>query len=116
MDYTERVDGFQIRDLTYFFPRKERETRIKNFDIVKWQSFDTPHKTFAYNDKTKKFEDTMVDESCYSIATLDWNEKEDDFELNPVGLRIFTSGLTQAAMDMIVRFAKEKAKELQSDD
>ena len=57
----------------------------------------------------------MIEECCYSIAFLEWNDEEHEFELTTFGLRILTSGLTQDAMDMILRFAEEKAKEFETE-
>ena len=115
MDYTERVDGFQIRDITRLLQKRKKNTPTKSFDIVKWEQFDSPHKTLSFNDKSGEFEETMIEECCYSIAFLEWNDEEHEFELTTFGLRILTSGLTQNAIDMIMRFAKEKAKEFETE-
>lgn len=115
MDYTERVDGFQIRDITSLLQKRKKNTPTKSFDIVKWERIDPPRKMFSFNDKIGKFEEKMIEECCYSIAFLEWNDEEHEFELTTFGLRILTSGLTQDAMDMIVRFAEEKAKEFETE-
>ena len=104
--YTPRVDGFQVRDVVYF-GRPPKSEPIK-YDVVKWCKHDPPIEMVSA--ETGKLK--MVEESCCSVAFLEWNDHEPGFDLHGVGIRLLESGLTQAAIDMILKFCEEKEKEI----
>lgn len=69
-EYTEKFEGFQIRDINYVGGAPDNAP-IK-FDVVVW-------KKNEYNDEPKEY--------CYSVANLIYDEKEPGFELRSVGMR-----------------------------
>lgn len=105
-EYTPRVDGFQIRDITYI-GRPPKNEPIK-YAIVKWETADEPYE--AIDARTGK--PKMITEYCYVVADLAWNPKEPCFELQGIGLRLLESRPTDAAIDMILDFCERKSKEL----
>ena len=110
MNYTERIEGYQIRDVTYIgLPPKN--TPIQ-YDIVKWAKYGEPHEVFSLD--TGKRE--MMTEFCYSVGRLVWNPKEPCFKFESVGLRWLEEKPPEAVVDMVLKFAEEKAKELEEDD
>lgn len=106
MEYTPRVDGFQIRDVEYI-GRHPKDSPIQ-YDIVKWEKLEEPMEVIDHYTGKKK----MIDEYCYTVALVDWVADESWFELRGIGLRLLESRLTEAATDMILDFCDEKAKEL----
>ena len=109
MNYTDRIDGFQIRDLNYIgLPPKNTPP---GYDVVKWVQTE-PRKVISF--ETMKEE--TITEYCYSVAHLVWNRKEPCFEFNSIGLRWLEANPTQAVIDMVLKFAEEKAKELEEND
>lgn len=76
--YTDIWNGFQIRQPIYldghFEPYK--------FDLVKWEEHELYEVVDWYTGKKK-----MSDKSCFTIATLTWNEKECGFSFESCGLR-----------------------------
>ena len=112
MNYTERIDGYQIRDVTYIgLPPADTPPK---YDIVKWEWVvaDPPYE--ALNITTGKRE--MVTEYCYTVGTLVWNKKEPCFEFESCGLRWLEEKPPEAVVDMVLKFAEEKAKELEEED
>ena len=110
MNYTERIDGYQIRDVTYIgMPPKDAPPM---YDIVKWNTYDTPTRMLSLD--TGKYEN--VTEYCFSVGTLVWNPKEPCFEFESVGLRWLEAKPSEAVVDMVLKFAEEKAKELEAED
>lgn len=106
MNYTERIDGFQIRDITYL-PGYGPEQPERCFDIVKWQQFDEPRTMTDFTTgKPKTFT-----ESCYSVAILEWNQREEDFEFRSVGMRWLEAEPTAAVCNLIKAFARFKREE-----
>lgn len=108
MDYTERVDGYQIRDVCYIgLPPKDTPQR---YDIVKWVKANHPYEAYdLITGKRKK-----IEEYCYSIGTLEWNAKEPCFEFSSVGLRWLEENPPKKIIDMILDFVERKGKELES--
>ena len=113
-EYTERVDGFQIRDVCYLgipSPRKEMPVR---FDIVKWVKHEPREQTCVYWDEKGraqiKYE--IRDEYCFSVATLEWDDHEPGFDLHSVGLRWLEQRPSAAVIDMVLKFCEEKEKEI----
>ena len=112
MNYTERIEGYQIRDVTYIgLPPADTPPK---YDIVKWVVVvaDPPYE--ALNITTGKRE--MVTEYCYTVGTLVWNKKEPCFEFESCGLRWLEEKPSEAVVDMVWKFAEEKAKELEAED
>ena len=109
MNYTERVDDFQICDPTYLGePPKDRPP---TFDIVKW--FQTePREVIDLRTGKRK----TSTEYCIVVAWLEWNAREPCFEFKSVGLRWLGANPTQRVIDMILEFAEKKEAELCEDD
>ena len=65
-EYTERIEGFQIRDISYFGkPPVDAPVR---FDIVKWFPEENPHIGTVYYSTENGWEskEEMITEHCYS--------------------------------------------------
>ena len=105
--YTERVDGIQIRDVMYLLGYEPENSPIK-YDVVKWVTRAKPIEVTDLDTGKKK----LSTEYCYSIATLIWDEDEEAFDIEGVGLRLIEAKLTERAQDMILAFCKLKAIEL----
>lgn len=105
--YTERVDGIQIRDVTYLSDY-EPENKPIQYDVVKWVTRTKPTEVTDLNTGKKK----LSTEYCYSIATLIWDEDEEAFDINSIGLRLIEAKLTERAQDMILAFCALKEIEL----
>lgn len=101
LKYTDRWNGFQFRSPTYLnghFAQNE-------YDLVLWQT----HKPLEVID-AKTMQKKIVTESCFSVANLVWNEKDQSFDFRSVGLRYLeynVDGLDQWVLD----FAKKKEEE-----
>lgn len=108
MDYTARIQDYQIRDTVYFPDCKPQEP-IREFDIVKWYSHE-PQK--ATNLVTGEKEITT--ESCYSIAFLKWNEDAQDFDFQSIGMRWLEEEVPAEFCRVIKAFADFKAAEYRS--
>ena len=109
-EYTERIDGFQIRDLTYF-PGYEPEVKPREFDIVKWQS----HAPRKVRDLSSNKE-IISTENCYSVAHLIWDNNEREFSLNSIGLRWLDAEPNDKVCKMIKNFAMFKTAEYNAID
>lgn len=83
MDYTERIGGYQIRDVTYLFDPGNNSNKIPlEFDIVKWFQHDP-----AVVTDLRTGVQTIQTEYCYTIGFLVWDSHESDFYLRSVGMR-----------------------------
>lgn len=100
IEYTPRLNGFQIRDVNYL-GGKPKNAPIK-FDIVKWEKNDPPIEVLDLETGKKR----MSKEHCYSVAQLVWNEREPCFEFRSVGLRWLECNADESVVQMILRFAK----------
>ena len=110
MDYTKRIEGYQIRDVTYIgLPPKDTPP---SYDIVKWAVADPPYEALDISTGKRK----LVTEFCYSVGELVWNPKETCFEFESIGLRWLEEKPPEAVVDMILEFAEKKAKELENED
>jgi len=87
MDYTDRIDGYQIRDASFCLCDDVDERVPLEFDIVRWQQ----HGPMVVRDFTTGLFRTPT-ESCYSIGFLVWNPHEPCFYLKSVGLRWIEEG------------------------
>lgn len=104
-EYTEIIDGFQIRDVTYF-GESPKNVPIE-FEIAKWQYFE-PRKVIDF--KTGK--EKMIDRTCYAVAFLVCNEREKHFNFKQVGDRWERAKKTEKVIEMISEFTKKKGEEL----
>ena len=107
-NYTERINGFQIRDPSYI-PGFEPEEPSRSFDIVKWQQH-PPYETMDLITGEKK----TSTESCYSIGELKWNEHEQDFEFKSFGMRWLDADVPVEFCRVVKAFAAFKAAEYRS--
>lgn len=111
MNYTERIDGIQIRSMTYL-PGYEPKEDKREFDIVKWEEEKEPYLACDYKTGQMK----IITEYCYSLGKLQWNEKDEDFVFISVGTRCFKTHISEAAANMIVKFCENKANEYMKQD
>lgn len=113
-EYTERVDGFQIRDVSYF--GKPPADAPICFDVVKWYPEKKPHiGTVVHITEGGEWttQEEMIAEYCYSVGFLEWNSHEPCFQFRSVGLRWFEEKPSDAVIDMILNFCAEKEKEIE---
>ena len=99
--YTDEWNGFQFRAPVYldghFEPHK--------FDLVKWIDHEPCEVTDLYTG-----EKTVRTRNCFSIATLTWDTKEQDFEFESCGLRYLEhriDGLEKFILDFCEMMRKE---------
>ena len=97
MIYTERINGWQIRDPNYI-PDYEPTEPSRRFDIVKWKT----------NVEGKEY--------CYSVGTLEYNKKEREFEFTSIGMRPFKEPFGYAFAQVIYAFAEFKKQEYEAID
>jgi len=109
MNYTDRVEGFQICDPTYIgLPPKGTPPQ---YDIVKWEQH-SPIEAVDWETRKKK----TITESCYVVGWLKWDSREGAFDFCSCGMRWLESAPSKAVVDMVLKFAEEKAKELEAKD
>ena len=110
--YTERVDGYQIRDIAYLGkPPFDDPVR---FDVVKWFTEEKPYMGTVLHETPIGWmtKEELITEHCYSVGVLEWNEHELDFDFHSVGLRWLEEKPSEAVVDMILKFCEEKKKEI----
>lgn len=115
MDYTNRVDGFQIKDVSYLgIPPKDAPPQ---FDIVKWESFE-PRETTCLKRVDGKWvsEKRVISESCFSVGMLVWDRHESDFRFESVGMRWLEEKPTEAVIDMVLKFAEVMGKKIYEEE
>ena len=113
MEYTERLEGFQIRDVSYW--GKPPENTPIRFDIVKWYPEANPHigKVVFFDDMGRaQVREEMITEHCYSVGHLEWNSKEPCFTFKSIGLRWLEERPSAAVVEMVLKFCAEKEKEI----
>lgn len=110
MNYTERVDGFQIRDAVYLVTPPRHSA--PQYDIVKWWKEPNPHlgTVCAYKNGRLETCEGIVTEYCYSVGTLTWNPTRETFEFASVDLRWLQENPGEEVIQMIMDFAAERAK------
>lgn len=107
-EYTDRIDGFQIRDVTYWgTPPADAPLR---YDIVKWVQTE-PRDVYSI-EKRKYIRST---EYCYSVANLEYNPHEPCFEFRSIGMRWLECNPTQKVIDAILAFVEKREKELENE-
>lgn len=105
-EYTKRYKGFQIRDVSYL---GEPPTNMPlTFDVVKWESYDTPQEVIDLLDGEKK----MREEYCYSVGNLEYNAKEPCFEFKSCGLRWLEAHPDEDVENWIIKWCDYKLQEL----
>ena len=111
MDYTDRVDGYQVRDVVYLGRPPENEP-VK-YSIDKWMP-EEPHMGTVYHIVDGRFvpEEKMITEYCYSVGHIEWDDKNATFQFSSVGLRWLEEAPSRAVINMILMFCKQKAKEI----
>ena len=110
MIYTERVDGFQIRDITYVgAPPKHAAPQ---FDVVRWWKEPKPHvgTVCSYVNGRIEAHEGVVVEYCYSVGTLTWDTQMEEFEFHSVGTRWLQENPSEEVIQMILDFVKEKTR------
>lgn len=121
MKYTERVENYQICDPTFIDDIYSDDFEVKTdrplqFDVVKWYKLDKPREMLCFDHATKTFKPQMVEECCYVVATLQWDEFNDDFELHSIGMRFVEEKPSADVMQMILDFCDKKFKELTEEE
>jgi hypothetical protein len=111
MDYTDRVDGYQIRDVVYL-GRPPADAPLK-FSIDKWVP-EEPHMGIVYDIVDGRFvpEEKMITEHCYSVGCLEWDDREPQFVFRSYGLRWLEEAPSRAVINMILAFCKQKEREI----
>ena len=111
MDYTDRVDGYQVRDVVYL--GKPPENEPLRYSIDKWVP-EEPHMGIVYHIVDGRFvpEEKMITEYCYSVGHIEWNNKDGTFEFSSVGLRWLEEAPGRAVINMILAFCMQKRKEI----
>lgn len=99
--YTDEWNGFQFRAPVYldghFEPHK--------FSLIKWYEHEPYEAIDLYTG-----EKVIKTRTCYTIATLTWDEKEEWFEFESCGLRYLTDridGLEKFILDFCDMMEKE---------
>ena len=116
MYYTDRVDGFQICDPTYFtHDGKPLHPTPPTFDIVKWEQHE-PIKVTAAERVDGKWvcREEISTENCYVVGWLKWDTHEVCFDFESCGLRWLEANPTEAVVQMVLDFAEKKRKEIES--
>ena len=100
--YTDRWNDFQFRAPSYldghFEPHK--------FDLVKWEEHE-PIEVLDWVTGEKK----MSTSSCFSVAQLEWDEKDECFEFKSVGLR-YLDNYVDGLNEFVLKFCKMMEQEL----
>lgn len=110
--FPEPVDDIKIERVTYFPgcepPNVDTERR---FAISKTKSC-KPYEATDMRTGEKKIYNT----NTYVIANLEWNEKEEDFDFESVGLRWLEAAPSKEVCDMILKFCNKMTKEYEEED
>jgi hypothetical protein len=104
--YTDVWNGFQFRAPAYLDGHHEPH----KFDLVKWED----HEPYEVTDWVTG-EKRMSTRSCFSIATLTWDSKEQGFDFESVGLR-YLEHRVDGLEKFIFNFCEMMIKELKEDD
>lgn len=105
-EYTDRFQGFQIRDCNYIGepPTDEPPT----FDVVKWDEHVLPIVTTDF----KTGEKEAKTEFCYSVGRLVYNRKEPCFNFKSIGLRWLEEHPSEEVERWLIKWAEYKLEEL----
>ena len=99
-----RNNNIEISDPTYV-PGYEPKEELRVFDIVKWEPCEPRYI------ETKSGQMKFMTEYCYSIGTLIWDYKQEQFYLKSIGTRWLEAAPSKDTCNMILSFIKEKTKE-----
>lgn len=108
--FPPRTDEIEIRWPTYLDPNHD-PTKERKFDIVRWKP-NSPRLVFDVHKNIH----VPIKESCYSIATIEWNEKDKWFDTITYGTRLLETELTSAAREMLTQFIAEMAERFTKED
>lgn len=109
MFYTSIYNNYQIRDCTYIGePPSDDKYR---FDLVKWRDRDA--QSTVYDSEGVK---VMPTRYCYSIATLYFDKKEEEFKITSVGMRLIEDAPTQGVFKWIENWCRHKTIEFLDDE
>lgn len=108
--FPPRTDNIEIRWPTNLDPNYD-STKERKFDIVKWESH-SPRLVFD----ARECKHVPAKENCYSIATIEWNEKDKWFDTITYGTRLLETELTPAARDMLSQFIATMAERFAKED
>ena len=101
--YTDRVDNFQIREITYI--GEPPEGHELDFDIVKWVPYSEPRRILDIT--TGKYE--WITEYSYSVARLRWDWHEEWYKFESVGMRWLEAHPSEEVVQMILDWANRIA-------
>lgn len=108
--FPPRTDGIEIRWPPHLNDEIDH-TKERRFDIVKWKPC-SPKLVFDAHENKH----VPLKESCYTIATLEWNEKDKWFDTTTYGTELLETYLTPAARDMLSQFIKKMAEKFAEED
>lgn len=108
-EYTDRFQGFQIRDCSYF--GKPPTDIPPTFDIVKWKQHDEPMEVTDFITGKKK----MQTEYCYSVGYLVYDKEEPCFRFQSVGLRWLEEHPSEEVERWIIKWTEYKLEELNNE-
>lgn len=104
-----KFKDFEIRPTCFL----DGHTDPKRWDIVKWAKHHKPMEVTDWETGEKK----MQDKFCFSIATVEWNEKEPCWEFRSCGTRFleyYEEGLCEFVLkwleltDLTRKFTEEE--------
>ena len=109
MTYTDIVDGYQIRDVTYIgLPPKDTPPRydiVRHVDCEPFEAVDL--------ETGKRGTHTHY---VYSVGVVEWNRHEEDWDFRSVGTRWLVEKPSEAVVDMVLAFCEEKGREIRDED
>ena len=106
MEYTNRWNDFQIRDVVYF-GNPPTDDRYERYDVVKWYKYDEPVKCYDL----EKNDYVLHSEGCCSIGNLIWDKEECSMSFESCGTRYFKEyidGLNEWLLNFCNRIEIEK--------
>ena len=110
--FPDPVDGIKIERVTYFPGHEPANADTeRRFAISKTVSC-KPYEATDLRTGEKKVHTT----NSYVIANLEWNEKEDDFDFESVGLRWIEAAPSKEVCDMILKFCNKMTKLYNEED
>lgn len=103
--YGEEWNGFQFRSPVYL----DGHFEPYEFDLVKWENHEPIKAIDGRTGEKKEFA-----RSCYSIGKLTWDNKDQNFEFQSVGLRYLENRI-DGLEEWILEFCDEMRKELETE-
>lgn len=105
ISYTDRWNGFQIRQPNYLDGHFEPDI----YDIIKWVKREEPTKVYSLSEE--KY--IISTEYCFSVAQIKWDKHEDWFDFESIGTRFlenYIDGLNEWIMNFINELYETKYK------